>query len=281
MSTSRVVLVFSGGGVKAAAHIGAWRAITEAGLVPSRIVGTSMGAIIGAALASGCSPADLSKAVSSIKRSDVASLNPLALFAGVRARSVLRATPLRRTIERIVPARRFADLEIPLTVTATDLDSGELVLFGAGGEDAPLIDVLYAGAALPVYYPSTVINGRRLGDGGIRTVLPLEVAAQVPCDLVIAIDVGPGFEERGGATPRIPPLMRAHGDAVGILMARATQRTLEWWRGTDGLPQLRYLRPKVESGVTFEVEKIQDYESRGYRAAVEMLHSEDGAGFRG
>ncbi len=274
MSAPRVVLVLSGGGVKAAAHIGAWRAIIEAGLVPSRIVGTSMGAIIGAALASGRSPDSLSDAVSSITRSDVASINPLALFAGIRARSVLRASPLRRTIERIAPARRFGDLEIPLTVTATDLDSGELVLFGTGGEDAPLIDVLYAGAALPVYYPSTVINGRRLGDGGIRAVLPLVVAAQCPCDLVIAIDVGPGFEDRGGAAPRVPPLMRAHGDAVGILMAGATQSTLEWWRRTEGLPQLLYVRPRVESGVTFEVEKIRDYESRGYLAATEMLQNE-------
>jgi len=276
-----MVLVLSGGGVKAAAHIGAWRAIAEAGMVPSRIVGTSMGAIIGAALASGCSPDDLSEKVSSIKRGDVAALNPLALFAGIRARSVLRASPLRRTIEHIVLARRFADLEIPLTVTTTDLDSGEQVLFGAGGEDAPLVDVLYASAALPVYYPSTVINGRRLGDGGIRSVLPLEVAAKAPCDFVIAIDTGPGFEERGGAAPRIPPLMRAHGDAVGILMAGTTQSTLEWWRRTDGLPKLLYLRPKVESGVTFEVEKIRDYESRGYLAAVEMLQNEDGAGLWG
>jgi NTE family protein len=276
-----MVVVLSGGGVKAAAHIGAWRAITEAGMVPSRVVGTSMGAIIGAALASGCSPDDLSEKVSSIKRGDVAALNPLALFAGIRARSVLRASPLRRTIEHIVPARRFADLEIPLTVTTTDLDSGEQVLFGSGGEDAPLVDVLYASAALPVYYPSTVINGRRLGDGGIRSVLPLEVAATAPCDFVIAIDTGPGFEERGGAAPRIPPLMRAHGDAVGILMAGTTQSTLEWWRRTDGLPRLLYLRPKVESGVTFEVEKIRDYESRGYLAAIEMLQNEDGAGLWG
>jgi hypothetical protein len=75
--------------------------------------------------------------------------------------------------------------------------------------------------------------------------------------------------------------MRAHGDAVGILMASATQRTLEWWHQTDGLPRLLYLRPKVESGVTFEVEKIRDYESRGYAAAVEMLQNEDGAGLWG
>lgn len=281
MSALRVVLVLSGGGVKAAAHIGAWRALTEAGLVPSRIVATSMGAVVGAALACGRSPDVLREQISSIKRSDVASLNPMALFAGFRARSVLRAAPLRRTIERIVSARRFGDLEHPLTVTATDLDSGEQVLFGADGEEAPLVDVLYASAALPVYYPPTVIKGRRLGDGGIRTVLPLEVAAESSCDLVMAIDVGPGFEERGGATPRIPPLMRAHGDAVGILMAGTTQRTLEWWRRTEGLPKLLYLRPRVESGVTFEVERIRDYESRGYTAAVEMLQNEFGSGPRG
>ena len=48
-----------------------------------------------------------------------------------------------------MPARRFADLAVPLTVAVVDLDTGELLLFGAGGADAPLVDVLCATCALP------------------------------------------------------------------------------------------------------------------------------------
>jgi hypothetical protein len=48
--------------------------------------------------------------------------------------------------------------------------------------------------------------------------------------------------------------------------------------GTQGLPQLLYVRPRVESGVTFEVEKIRDYQSRGYVAVTEMLQNENVSG---
>ena len=282
MTQPQVVVVMSGGGVKTAAHVGAWRALREVGLEPSHIVGTSMGAIVGAALASGRSPEALASDLAGIKRGDVAALNPLALLAGIRARSVLRAAPLRRVIERIVPARRFDELRLPLTTTATDLDTGDLALFGAGGEEAPLLDVLYAGAALPMYYPPTVIGGRRLGDGGIRAVLPLEVAARIACDLVVAIDVGPGFEERRGPPPKlVPGLIRAHGDAIGILMAQATQRTLQWWQRAEALAPLVYVRPPVDRGATFEVRQMRLYEQRGYEATRGQLQTVDVPTHRG
>ena len=92
------------------------------------------------------------------------------------------------------PPGGFADLSVPLTVTAVDLDTGELVLFGAGAQMAPLVDVLCASCALPMYYPPVVLGGRRYGDGGLRGVVPLEPAAELDVELVLAVDVGPGFD---------------------------------------------------------------------------------------
>src|SRR5204863_327511 len=80
----------------------------------------------------------------SLSPKDVASLDVLALVKGIFASSILKAVALKRTIRRLVSAARFADLEVPLTVTTTDVDSGELVLFGQLGADAALQDVLYA-----------------------------------------------------------------------------------------------------------------------------------------
>src|SRR3989442_1418825 len=93
---------------------------------------------------------------------------------------------------RLVPGTCFAELQIPLTITTTDLDSGELVLFGALGQDGPLVDALYASCALPLYFPPQSIGGRRLGDGGLRAVLGLDAVRRVPADLVGAVDGGPG-----------------------------------------------------------------------------------------
>ena len=132
----RVVVLFGGGGAKAACHAGAWRALVEAGLSPTRIYGTSMGAVVAAAFASGLSPDEVLARMSVIRRADVARPRILAFVAGLFADSILQPGPLRHTIERLLPARRFSELRIPLTVTAADADSGALALFGAGGDES-------------------------------------------------------------------------------------------------------------------------------------------------
>jgi len=264
--TEQVVLVLSGGGAKAAAHIGAARALEEAGVGVARYVGTSMGAVIAAALAAGRTPAALAADVGTLKERDVASFNPHVLWRGIRARALLRAEPLRKTIERIVGAASFGTLRHPVTATAVDLDTGDLVLFGAGGEDAPLIDALYASCALPVFYPATTIGGRRLGDGGLRAVVPLLAAQAQATETIVAVDVGPGFDEAvPQAAPRLPALVRAHNDAVRILMAASTASLLATWPRTGG-PRLVYVRPPIDRGATFAVGRAAHYEGVGYAA---------------
>src|SRR5256886_3169518 len=224
---TRVVAVFGGGGAKSLAHAGAWRALLEADLRPSHIVGTSMGAVLGAAFAAGSSYDRLVGIALSLHRNDFAALDAWALAKGVFARSTLKPEPLKRTIARLVPATRFAELQIPFTVTTTDLDSGELVLFGALGRDGPLVDVLYASCALPLYFPPQTIGGRRLGEGGLRAVLGLDAARRVPADLVVAVDVGPGFDEPPATKQAgIPPLVGAHGGAIPAMMAAQPERAI-------------------------------------------------------
>src|SRR2546430_5247422 len=216
----RVVAVFGGGGAKSLAHAGAWRALLEAGLQPLHIVGTSMGAVIGAALAAGSTYQRIVDIALSLQKKDFAALDARSLAKGGFARNILKPDPLKRTIARLVPAPRFADMQIPLTVTATDLDSGELMLFGALGQDAPLVDALYASCALPLYLPPEVIDGHRLRDGGLRAGVPLDVARRIPADLVVAGGGGPGLEEPPVADQApIPPLVRAHGEANRGLVA--------------------------------------------------------------
>src|SRR5262245_3822652 len=127
---NEVVLVLSGGGAKASAHVGAYRALEEAGLTPSHLVGTSMGGVFAALFASGLSARDALDRIGSVGEKEIVQAETFAFVKGLWARSLLRQEPFRRSLERMVPARRFEDLSIPLTVTATALDTGELVLFG-------------------------------------------------------------------------------------------------------------------------------------------------------
>jgi NTE family protein len=264
-------LVLSGGGAKTAAHLGACRALKEAGFEPAWYVATSMGAVMAAGLASGVGSDELLERMADAGPRGVVR-NPLAPVAGLFLRSLLKPAPLRRAIEAIVPARRFSDLSVPLTVTAVDLDTGELVLFGAGATNAPLVDVLCASCALPLYYPPVVLNGRRFGDGGLRAVVPLEPAAELDVELVLAVDVGPGFDHPPPPeSSRVPALVRAHDDSVGILMAANSQSQLALWRADPARPPLVYVRPRVERDATFRVERVREYAHEGRRAAREAL----------
>jgi NTE family protein len=264
-------LVLSGGGAKTAAHLGACRALREAGFEPTWYVGTSMGAVIAAGLASGVANDELLERMADIGARGIVR-DPLAPVAGLFLRSLLKPGPLRSAIEALVPVRRFADLTVPLTVTAVDLDTGELVLFGAGAQTAPLVDVLCASCALPMYYPPVVIDGRRFGDGGLRCVVPLEPAAELDVELVLAVDVGPGFDLPAPAeAARVPAMVRAHDDAVGILMAANSESQLALWRADPSRPPLVYVRPRTERNATFRVDRVREYANEGRRATREAL----------
>jgi len=285
---SKVVLVLSGGGAKALAHAGAFRALEQADLLPSHIVATSMGAVVGAALCAGMPFDQVRRRAMGIRRKDVAPFDPLVLVMGLFARSLFPASALRRAIACIVPKTRFEYLKIPLTVTATDLDSGELLLLGGTERrDIELADALYASCALPLYFPPLEADGRRLGDGGLRAVLPIEPAREIvqDADLFVAVDVGPGFDESGGPSTngdqpqppppgapvpaRIPRVVRTHGEAMRIMMAEQTERTLADW--PKDAPRLVYIRAVAEREATFAVDRIQEYVEMGYQATKKAL----------
>jgi NTE family protein len=271
---TRVVCALSGGGAKAAAHLGALRALAEAGLTPAHYVGTSMGALVAAAIASGIPPGQALGTITGLRRRDVAAPAPGALL-GVFARSLFRPAPFRRAIARLVPARRFADLATPLTVTAVDLETGALVLFGAGGrEDVPLADALYASCALPLYYPPAVIDGRPYVDGGLRAVLPLDAAAGFAPDLLFAVDVAPSWRETPPDRPaRVPQLVRRSGQVQRVLMAACHEEVLTRWaaRPPGARPALVLVRPPVRAETTFRLDLAGMYEAEGYRAAKAVL----------
>ena len=157
-------------------------------------------------------------------------------------------------------------------MTATDLDSGELLLLGPGGrQDIELADALYASCALPLYFPPLETNGRRLGDGGLRAVLPLAPALQLvtDADLFVAVDVGPGFDERGAVPARLPRVVRTHGEGMRIMMAEQTERVLADW--PKDAPRLVYVRAVAEREATFAVDRIQDYVEMGYQSTKKAL----------
>ena len=125
-----------------------------------------------------------------------------------------------------MPARRFAELRVPLTVSVVDLDTGELLLFGAGGTTAR-----WWTCSAPAARSRSISRRSSSAAGAAAT------AASAACcrsrrrpgsrpEPVVAVDVGPGFDMAAGAPPTVPPVVRAHDEAVGTLMAAHTAAQL-------------------------------------------------------
>ena len=267
---TRVVCVLSGGSAKGAAHVGAMRALQEWDLEPAHYVGTSIGAVVAASFASGLAYGEILQRITALTRRDVTALSPRALL-GPFASSLFQGRVWRETIETLVPARNFDDLRTPLTVTAVDAQSGELVLFGEGGKSlVPLVDALYASCALPLYFPAAPIGDRWYLDGGLRAVFPLDVAAQFEPDLVCGVNVGPLLHEPSLVKRTNMRLVGAHRRAMRIMMGAQSDGVIARW-SRDHADMLVLIQPLIEGRATFTVDGVVKYVEEGYRAAHRAL----------
>jgi NTE family protein len=269
----RVVLVLSGGGMKAMAHIGVLRAMEQAGIRPASIVAVSAGAMVGAMIAGDMAYERMVAIVTKLKQRDFAVLNRASLiFRGVGAPSILDPEPLRLLLRRILPVSSFEQLRIPLRIAVTDMDRGTLEVFGAAGRtDAALADVVYASMALPLYLPPSDIGGRTYADGGLLQVLPLDVVIPGDADLVVASDVGPLGTAHPAWRTLSPRLIGLTDRALAIAMADQKARTIAAWRADRARPPLLHIQPAVDPYGTFAFSRTVDFIEAGYRAAHDAL----------
>jgi NTE family protein len=267
----RAVVVLSGGGAKGAAHLGAARAFREHGIEVVHWIGTSMGAVLAAALASGAAPDALLSRFAAVKRDDVLAMDRLALLKGIWAKALLKSAPFHRAITEFLPVHRFEELATPCTVTAVEVVSGKEVAFGTGGVNAPLVDAVVAASTLPPWFAPFPIGDRTYYDGGLHAVVPIHRALGIACDMVIAVHVGPGFDEQGTAVKVPPPFVAATDTAIGWLMARNVELMRAAWPTGLDVPPLVWIRPTSDRGATFAMERIPQYAEAGYRETMSVL----------
>jgi NTE family protein len=265
---SKVVLVLGGGGIKGLAHVGAWRAIQEAGVEVSEIVGTSIGGLVGAALAAGDSIEELRRKALALRRANLVTVNRWAvLINGIRQQSVFRGDVFLDYVKSVLPEHSFDRLRIPVTMNAVDLATGELVWLGSAGDrtiDIPTAVV--ASCALPVFYPPVAWQNSYLVDGGIGDNLPVDFAASRGADRIIAIDVGAGGA-RDASKVLQQGMVAIHHRVTEIMGYPRKIARLKSWNG----PPLIYARPRIEAYSTFEFGKTDFFLEEGYRATKEAL----------
>ena len=264
-------LVLGGGGLKGLAHVGAYKALEEAGVPVEGVVGTSIGALVGASIASGMTADEMHDVARRLERKDIVRLNRGAVWInGIRERSVFRGGVLREYLEEVLPAGGWEALRIPLLINAVDLGDGSLQWFGVGDRtDVSLVDAVYASAALPVLYPPFELGGRAYVDGGISRSLPLEKAEAEGARRILAIDVGSG-ETADVAEVLDQGMIAIHQRIVSIMAWQRRSELVARWAGVP----LTYVRPRLDGYGTFDFEHIEYFLEEGYRAAREALASE-------
>lgn len=255
--------------MKAMAHLGVLRALRDMGRAPAEIVASSAGALVGAMIASGMRYEAMVATVCAMKREEIYQINRTALLLkGVGAASVIKPGPLRAFLSRAIAEHRFAELELPLRIVTTDLESGTPVVFGAAGRtDCSVPDAVYASMALPLYLPPALIGGRRFGDGGLLAVLPLDIAKLITADLVVAVDVGAVAAAPPPWMAPAPPLLAAHDRAMAIMLADQRARQIEAWQNDASRAPLVVVEPAVDPYGTFAFDRTVDFIEAGYRAA--------------
>ncbi len=265
---SRTWVIMGGGAAKGFAHVGAWRAIQEAEIPVAGIIGTSTGAMMGAAFAGGRTFEDLEEHSQAFRQRDVMRLNRRAVWInGIRSPSVFRGDTLRQFIRDLLPTEDWRELTIPLTVNAVDLESGEMVWFGHGAEqDVGLVDCVYASAALPVLFPPAEVGGRMLIDGGALDMLPLERAVEMGATRIVAIDVGAGPQADARAVVE-GGLVAVHQRVFSIMAGHRRRESVRNWTGVP----LTYVHPEFEGTDGFDFEKRHFFTQEGYRATREAL----------
>jgi len=176
-------LVLCGGGSRGAVELGLYRALVELGIRIDLVVGTSIGAINGAAVAAGLPPDALARVWRGLRRRDIFTINWQLFWKLLWADSLYDHRPLRQFLERHLPVRRFEDLAIPLIVTGTDFRTGQPLYWRRGD----LLEALMASVAMPGLFPPQLVQGVQVVDGGISDNVPIDVAVAEGADTVIFI----------------------------------------------------------------------------------------------
>jgi len=174
----RIALVLGGGAARGFAHIGVIKALEAQGIVPDMVVGTSAGSVVAALYASGMSGFDLQNLALKMEEDMVADWT-------LPNRGVLKGEALQDFINQKVKNLTLQKMPKPLGVVATDLQSGEMMLFRRGDTGI----AVRASSAVPGVFQPVEISGRDYVDGGLTSPVPAQSARTMGADFVIAVDI--------------------------------------------------------------------------------------------
>ncbi|MDO0821645.1 patatin-like phospholipase family protein [Desulfosporosinus nitroreducens] len=179
-------LVLGAGGARGFAHLGFLQVLDEEMISMDLVVGCSAGAIFGALW---CAGMDLYRIERLLTYPGFAKkiLDP-----AVSKEGLIKGDRILEVIRLLTKDMSFADLKIPLAIVATDLETGELVVFREGS----VAQAVRASISIPGFFKPYRYQGRLLVDGAVKNRLPVHVAREMGADKVLAVDVKKGLANK-------------------------------------------------------------------------------------
>jgi NTE family protein len=202
----KIGLALGGGAARGFAHIGVIKALDTNGISPDIVVGTSAGSVVGSLYAAGFGAFDLQKLAIQLEES---SFKDWALFD----RGFLKGEALEAFINKQVGNKPIEALKRRFGAVATDLGSGEAMVFGSGN----LGQAVRASSSVPGVFSPVVIRGREYVDGGLVSPVPAHAARQFGADIVIAVDISgrPSGRKGSGSLDVMLDTIAIMGNTIG------------------------------------------------------------------
>lgn len=275
MARLKVGLALAGGGCRGAGHLGIVKALFEHKIYPEIYTGTSAGSIVASLLACGYTPEEALLQFESIsgKMIDIAYGYMFKhLFHITEIEGFVYGNVLEHELEKLLDSKKPT---IPLGIVATDIDTGQEVIFGINdnGFDNTKInanryitisqakyklsEIVRASSSMPPVFIPKVLGAMKLVDGGVTNNLPSDIAVALGAEKVISIDLG-----FAGGTKTEGIIDIAH-ESINILMARVVDGN----KDDFGL----YLNPQIFDVSALEVSRIHECYERGYKFGISQI----------
>ena len=243
----KIGLALGGGAARGFAHIGVIKMLESQGIVPDYVVGTSAGAVVGSLYAGGYDAFAMQKIAVQLDEK---------IFADwtLGGRGLLKGEALQDFINQHLNKRPLEKLNKPFATVATDLNSGERVVFRTGDTGM----AVRASAAVPGVFQPTQFRGRSFVDGGLTSPVPVQAAREMGADIVVAVDISD----------------RPEGQPVDSLAAILWQTTTIMG-GIIGANELKgadiVIRPKLRYVKSWDFTARHDAMLEGEKAALAAL----------
>lgn len=213
----RIGLALGGGAARGFAHIGVIKALEAAGIRPDLVTGTSAGAVVAALYASGMDGFELNKQA---LKMDEATIADWALPFGTRFGGWLKGEALQNYVNRLVNQRPIEAMKLPLGIVATDLKTGQAILFRRGNTG----QAVRASSSVPGVFQPVSIAGHDYVDGGLVEPVPVDSARAMGADFVIAVNISadPSSQNNAGQSGVLLQTTAIMGQSINRLaLARA------------------------------------------------------------